>query len=256
MATLFHSLRQRIELGKLTALATVISGAGLGSKLLVDLDGTIQGTLGGSDIDIQVQQRALELMAAQRSERMTVGASKRLGIDVDEEVSEVFIDVFVPPPKLIVVGAVHIAIHLTTFASALGLQTVVVDARSAFATEERFPHVDRLIEQWPADLLTEIDIDESTCIVVLTHDAKLDDPALLVALNSPALYIGALGSKRTHAKRIVRLQEMGATQQQIARIHAPIGLDLGGRKPEEIAVAIIAEIVMVRNGRKVEKPTI
>ena len=246
MDTLYQALRQRIEFGKLSALATVIAGVGLGNKLLLDADGAAHGTLGEEGLDGHIGQRALELMKEQKSERLTVG--------IDENASEIFIDVYVPSPKLIVVGAVHIAIHLTSFASALGFQTVVVDARSAFATADRFPHVDRLIEQWPADALEEIGIDESTCIVVLTHDAKLDDPALIVAINSPALYIGALGSKKTHAKRTTSLLEMGATDEQISRIHAPIGLDLGGRKPEEIAVSIIAEIVTVRNGSSMSMP--
>ncbi|MCB0096622.1 MAG: XdhC family protein, partial [Caldilineaceae bacterium] len=185
--------------------------------------------------------RAQELMREQRSERFSLSAE---GQEYD-----LFVDVQAPPPKLIVVGAVHIAIHLVAFAKQLGFHTMVVDARSAFATDDRFPHVDELITQWPADALSELGIDESTCVVVLTHDEKLDNPALAVAVKSPAQYIGALGSKKTHARRVEALKAEGVTDEQISRIHAPIGIDLGGRKPEEIAVSIIAEIVAVRNGQ-------
>jgi xanthine dehydrogenase accessory factor len=148
-----------------------------------------------------------------------------------------------PPPKLLIVGAVHIAIPLITIANVLGFHTVVLDARSAFATPERFAHADRLQIGWPADALPELQVDESTYVVVLTHDEKIDDPALLYACRSLARYIGALGSKRTHAQRVERLRSLGLSDAEIARIHAPIGLDIGARKPEEIAVAILAEII-------------
>ena len=160
---------------------------------------------------------------------------------------DVFVDVFPPPPQLVIVGAVHIAIPLVTFAKALGFRTIVVDARRAFATPERFAHADQLLIGWPGDILPTLNLNESTCLVTLTHDEKLDNPALLVALNSPVRYIGALGSKRTHASRAAALQAEGTTDEQIARIHAPIGLDLGGRRPEEIAVAIVAQIVQTIN---------
>ena len=241
MSELFDALRDAIKAGRLVTSATVIAGDHLGATMLFWPDGRTMGTIGSDGLTEKVTHRAQELMNEQRTERFS--------LEDEEGTSEIFVQVYVPPHKLIVVGAVHIAIHLVTFANSLGFHTVVVDSRSAFATPERFPHVDELVTQWPADALTELGIDESTCIVVLTHDEKLDNPALEVAVRSPARYIGALGSKRTHAKRVTALQEEGITNEQIARIHAPIGLDLGGRKPEEIAVSIIAEIVAVRNGK-------
>lgn len=240
MSENFDALRESVKKGKLVTTATVIAGDHLGQQMVLWPEGAVIGSIGSDGLSAKVAQRARDLMAEQRTERFS--------IEDDDAQCEIFVQVYVPPHKLIVVGAVHIAIHLVTFANSLGFHTVVVDSRSAFATPERFPHVDELVTKWPADALTELGIDESTCIVVLTHDEKLDNPALEVAVSSPARYIGALGSKRTHAKRVAALQEEGVTDEQIARIHAPIGLDLGGRKPEEIAVSVIAEIVKVRNG--------
>ena len=242
MANIYEAFQTAIQMGKLVALATQISGPNVGAKLLVWPDGNTVGDLGATTLNEQTIVRAQALMTDQRSERIIV--------ETADEPVEIFIDVQVPPRKLIVVGAVHIAIHLITFANSLGYHTTVVDARSAFATSERFPHVDNLITQWPADALTELGIDESTVIVVLTHDEKLDNPALDVAIRSPARYIGALGSQKTHGRRVNALKEMGATNEQIARIHAPIGLDIGAKGPEEIAVSIMAEIVAVQRGRR------
>lgn len=240
MSTLFDTLSNAVKTGKLIAVATVIAGPGIGNKLLVWPDGNTLGSLGGTQLDTEVRRRVLDLLAAQRTERFTV--------ETGGEVVEVFADIQVPPPKLVIVGAVHIAIPLVTFGKALGFHTVVLDARSAFATPERFVYADQLLIQWPADALPELGIDESTYIVVLTHDEKIDNPALAFAVRSPARYIGALGSKKTHARRVAALKELGVTDEEIARIHAPIGLDIGARRPEEIAVSIIAEIVAVRNG--------
>ncbi len=240
MRPLFSRIEQTIQRQETAALVTGIRGPALGQKLFIQADGARDGTLGDPALDALAVERARVAMGQQQSERFT---STTQG-----EESELFVDVYAPPPHLIVIGGVHIAIHLVAFANQLGFRTTVVDARSAFATPERFPHVDELIIQWPSDALAELRLTSSTYVVALTHDAKLDDPALLVALNSPARYVGALGSKKTHAKRIVSLRELGATSEQIDHIHAPIGLDLGARRPEEIAVSIIAEIVAVRNG--------
>jgi xanthine dehydrogenase accessory factor len=240
MTTLYEHLTTAIKTGKLVALATIIAGPGLGNKLLLWPKGEVLGTLGTPELDTEVRTRAATLLAAQRTERFTLPSAAGA--------VEVFVEVHAPPPKLIIVGAVHIAIPLVTFGKALGFYTVVLDARSAFATPERFGHADQLIIQWPADALPAIGIDEATCIVVLTHDEKIDNPALAIALRSPARYIGALGSKKTHARRVAALKEEGITDAEIARLHAPIGLEIGARRPEEIAVAIIAQIVAVANG--------
>lgn len=146
-------------------------------------------------------------------------------------------------------GAVHAAMSLVRLAREMGFETVVVDPRAAFATEERFPEADRLLVAWPGEVLgTEVPLDESTSLATLSHDPKIDLPALEAALASPCRYVGALGSSRTHAKRVKALEERGVAAEAIARIHSPIGLDLGGRRAEEIALSVIAEVVAVRHG--------
>ncbi len=162
---------------------------------------------------------------------------------------EWFIEAVWPAPTLIVVGGVHIAIALTTLAKTLGYRTVVVDPRKAFGNATRFPHVDRLVQAWPDEALTQIGLSRTTAVALLTHDPKLDDPGLLVALRSPAFYVGALGSRVTQARRRARLKAAGLSDEQLARLRGPIGLDLGGRAPEEVALAILAEIVAARNGK-------
>lgn len=236
--TLDGRLLEEVRGERLVAAVTVLAGSRLGAKMLVWPDAH-EGSLGDPAVDADALRIARAALSAQQSERFTLSPS---GAEWD-----IFVDVFAPPPQLVIVGAVHIAIPLVTFAKALGFRTIVVDARRAFATPERFAHADELRIGWPGDIVRELNLNEATCFVTLTHDEKLDNPALLAALNSPVRYIGALGSRRTHAARIASLKAEGATDGQIARIHAPIGLDLGGRRPEEIAVAIIAEIVQAVN---------
>ena len=155
-----------------------------------------------------------------------------------------FVRVYSPTPRLLLVGAVHIAQALAPMAPAAGFQVIIIDPRRAFASSERFPGVN-MNADWPDDAMEQLAPDAKTAVVTLTHDPKLDDPALAAALDSPAFYIGALGSSRTHAQRLDRLREAGYGE-QLARIHAPVGLDLGGRAPGEIAVAILAQIIQAR----------
>ncbi|HKG72703.1 MAG TPA: XdhC family protein, partial [Aestuariivirgaceae bacterium] len=156
-----------------------------------------------------------------------------------------------PPLKLIVVGAVHIAQALIPIATGLNYDVVVIDPRGAFATPERFPGV-TVRAEWPDEVMPQISLDMRSAIVLLTHDPKIDDPALLAALRSQCFYIGALGSKRTHAQRLERFKAKGFTEGQLARIHAPIGLNIGARGAAEIAVAIAAEMTKVlRRGSEV-----
>ncbi len=241
MSTWFAHLEQALMTNKPVAVATVVAGAGLGGKLVVWPDGRSEGALLTPVLTAAVREAALALFGR--------GEAERRHFAVDEEVSDVFIEVFNPPPRLIVIGAVHLAIPLVAFARIVGFHTTVVDARPLFATPERFAQADRLLVGWPDDILPTLDLDAGCYVAVLSHDDKLDVPALWVAVNSPARYIGALGSRKTMAKRAVRLRELGATEEQLARIHNPIGLDLGGRRAEEIALAIMAEIVAVRNGK-------
>lgn len=155
-----------------------------------------------------------------------------------------FLHVYNPPRRLIIVGAVHITQPLVQIASSAGYAVTVIDPRGAFATAERFPGVD-LNEDWPDEAMEALAPDNRTAVVTLTHDPKLDDPALHVALRSDAFYIGSLGSRKTHGRRVDRLIEAGFSNEEIGKIHAPIGLHLGGRAPAEIAIAIMAQITQV-----------
>jgi xanthine dehydrogenase accessory factor len=155
--------------------------------------------------------------------------------------AQVFITVHVPPPRLVITGAVHISQALAPMARMLGYDVTIVDPRTAFATVDRFPEI-KVIPDWPDTALPPLNIDHYTAFVALTHDPKIDDPALLHALARDCFYIGALGSKKTHARRVQRLKEQGVSDSGIARIHAPIGLPIGAVSPAEIAVAIMAQI--------------
>jgi xanthine dehydrogenase accessory factor len=155
-----------------------------------------------------------------------------------------FARAYVPSPRLLIVGAVHIAQALAVMATQAGFEVVVIDPRGAFASAERFPGV-QLSDEWPDEALARLGLDAATALVALSHDPKLDDPALELALPSELFYIGALGSRRTHEKRLERLRAAGLGD-LVGRIHSPIGLDLGGRAPAEIAVSILAEVIQVR----------
>ena len=162
-----------------------------------------------------------------------------------------FARAYVPSPRLLIVGAVHIAQALAPMAMAAGFEVIVIDPRGAFASAERFPGM-QLSDEWPDEALARLGLDAATALVALSHDPKLDDPALELALPSPVFYIGALGSRRTHEKRVARLREADLGD-LVGRIHSPIGLDLGGRSPAEIAVSILAEVIQVRyRGDRVE----
>ena len=237
---IYTALKSCLDAGHLVALATVITGPGLGNKLLIWPDGRTQGDLGPADLAEPVLRFAADRLAAQDPGRAT--------FDTASGPADVFVEVFPPLPRLIIVGAVHIAIPLVTFAKTLGFRTMVVDARSAFATRERFPHADDLIVEWPSEAMAKLVLDEATYVIVVTHDDKLDIPALQAALASPARYVGILGSKTTHAKRVQALKQLGVTDEQLARIHAPIGLEVGAVGPEEIALSIMSEVVAVRHG--------
>jgi len=238
---IYDKLKEAIEDEQLVALATVVAGPGLGEQRLVWPDGTSFGDVGPRELETHVEDLIVRLFKSFGCERQT--------FDVAGDEFEIFVEIHPPRPQLIVVGAVHVAIPLVGFAKALGLRTIVVDPRTAFATAERFPHVDELDTRWPDEALQAIGVNENTFLALLSHDLKLDVPALEVVLRRPVRYIGALGSKKTHAKRVAALEERGFDAAAVARIHNPIGLDLGGRRAEEIAVAIIAEMVAVSHGR-------
>jgi xanthine dehydrogenase accessory factor len=163
---------------------------------------------------------------------------------------ELFIEPFLLPPVLLLVGGVHVAIPLARFAKELGFRVVVIDPRRKFANPERFPQADEIWVEWPDEALAHLRVDDATYLVLLTHDPKIDEPTLAAALKTDARYIGAIGSRKTHADRFERMARWGVTAQELRRVYAPIGLDLGGRTPAETALSIMAEVVAVKNGRQ------
>jgi len=233
----FQSLRSDVVDEHPVVNAMVVRGPAelLGREMVVHENGNVTGSLKDS-LDAEVLKLA--------SETLMQGESRRLMLNEEEEI---FVDVLLPPPTLIAVGGVHITIALMSLAKGMGYRTVVVDPRAAFGNEERFPNVDQLIPFWPEEAFRQIPITRSTAVAMLTHDPKLDDPALKVALASPAFYVGALGSKTTQAKRRERLLEDGITEAQMDRLYGPIGLEIGAGTPEEIAMSIIAEVIAARN---------
>lgn len=246
MSIIYEEFKDLLQREKGAALATVVRGPEhVGTKILVRADKSTRGTLGIDALD------ALVVADAERS--IWNGDANTLTYTVESATGalsfDVFIEGFPPPPTLIIVGAGHIAIPLTTFAKTLNYRVVVVDARSAFATRERFPHADELIVAWPDEVLERIGLNPSTSLAVLTHDPKFDEPTLKVALTQRVGYIGAVGSRKTKEERDERLKRQGITDEQIKHIHGPIGLNIGADSPEEMALAIMAEIVATRHGK-------
>ncbi len=210
-------------------LATRLSDA---AETMIYLD-KVTGAMAGDATLVSAARRA---MAIGRSETIDLGGQK------------IFLNVYVPPPRLIIVGAVHIAQTLAPMATMLDFDVTVVDPRGAWATTARFPGV-KVIKDWADEAFQAMGLDVSTAVVTLTHDPKLDDPALEAALKSDVFYIGALGSRKTHAKRKERLAEVGITDEMFTRVHGPVGLNIGAKSPAEIAVSILGQIVEVRARR-------
>ena len=174
----------------------------------------------------------------------------------DADPVELFVDVIAPPPTLVIIGGAHISVALAQVAKQMGYRTVLIDPRQAFANEDRFSDLDTRVTAWPQDALKELSLTPSTAVALLTHDPKIDDPALLIALRSEAFYIGVLGSRKTQDARRMRLIEAGLGDKEVDRLRGPIGLDIGGSTPEEIALAIMAEIIAVRRGKGGETITL
>jgi xanthine dehydrogenase accessory factor len=243
---------QRPELGAVldtvaadepVALATVISGGRVGGRLAVWPDRT-SGTLGTEGLDVAVTDDArgmLEQGATGQRHYGPRGERRR------DEVT-VFVESFAPPPRMLVFGAIDFAAAVARIGKFLGYRVTVCDARAVFATAKRFPDADEVVVEWPHQYLGRTSVDARTVICVLTHDPKFDVPLLEVALRTPAAYVGAMGSRRTHEDRLSRLREVGLTEEELTRLRSPIGLDLGARTPEETAVAIAAEVVAGRWG--------
>jgi xanthine dehydrogenase accessory factor len=213
---------------------TLLEGAHPGAKLLIEADGERSGSLGAPELDDEAARVAGELLWTESSERQ--GA--------------LFFDVVAPSPRLILFGAVDIAVSLCTLARAAGWRPYVVDPRTRFATPERFPDAEEVVAAWPEEAFARLGgIDPATSVAVLTHDPKLDDAALAVALRSPARFVGAMGSRRAQASRRERLLAAGFSEEELERLAAPLGLDLGAITREETALSILSEVVAARHGR-------
>ncbi|MBM7441068.1 XdhC/CoxI family protein [Streptomyces sp. HB132] len=233
--------------GSAAAVARVTEGPDelLGKPLLVHSDGAYEGGLGGHpELDRTAAAEARAMLDAGRTGEVVIGAGgSRCGSPLT-----LLVESSVPPPRMIVFGAIDFAAALTRAGRFLGYRVTVCDARPVFATAARFPDADEIVVDWPHRYLATTDVDARTVLCVLTHDAKFDIPLLELALRLPVAYVGAMGSRRTHLERNERLREAGVTEHQLAALHSPIGLDLGARTPEETALSIAAEIVADRRG--------
>ena len=239
------------------AWALVVGGEGVGRHLAVfesdSQDGAgdgsgpaggVVGSLGVEGLDVAVVDDARGMLAQGTTDTRRYGPR---GERLRDEVA-VFVQSFRPPPRMLVFGAIDFAAAVVRMGALLGYRVTVCDARPVFATRQRFPEADEVVCEWPARYLARTAVDATTVICVLTHDPKFDVPLLREALRSPAAYVGAMGSRRTHADRLARLREIGMTEEELARLHSPIGLDIGARTPEETAVSIAAEIIQCRWG--------
>lgn len=219
------------------SVVTFVDGPNVGEKVVISAEGEILHGSIPAEIAEPVTADALTLLGYEQHRSMEYGDHS------------VFIETLAPPSHLYVFGAVHIGQALASFASQMGYRVTVVDSRAAFATEERFPTAERVLVGWPRDLMDQLELDRRTWVVVLSHDPRHEDPVLDAALKSNVRYIGAMGSRRTQQRREERLKEMGFTDEDIARIHGPVGLDIGAESPQEVAVSILAEMTLVRYGK-------
>jgi len=230
------------------ATATVISGPGqVGARRVIwgDAERASDGSLGsGERLDAAVDDDVRGMLA------QGLTGVRRYGEHGERRGDElaVFVNSFAPPPRMLVFGAIDFAAAVARAGKFLGYHVTVCDARPVFATHARFPDADEVVVQWPHRYLASTPVDERTVICVLTHDPKFDVPVLEVALRTPAGYIGAMGSRRTHEDRLARLREAGLGESELARLRSPIGLDLGARTPEETAVSVAAELIQLRWG--------
>lgn len=243
----FDALRSAVDAHRPVVLATVVDGPGQGDKLLLVDGDAWRGSLTDQDLERVVRRDAEAALAA----GVTVVRHYGEHGEANEETVMVFYESFAPPPRLFVFGAVDFTAALVRVAKVLGYHVTVCDAREVFATRARFPLADEVVVDWPHRMLERIHppLTQRDAVCVLTHDAKFDVPAIVAALRTDVGYLGAMGSRRTTAQRAERLREEGVDEAGMARLMAPIGLDLGARTPEETAVAICAEIIAVRTGR-------
>ncbi|MGW7436586.1 XdhC family protein [Streptomyces sp. NPDC054849] len=233
--------------GEAAAVARLAEGPAelMGRAVFVRTEGAHQGGFGGHpELDRTIAEEARAMLDAGRTGVLEIGADGRLC----GEPLKVLVEASVPPPRMIVFGAIDFASALVRIGKFLGYRVTVCDARPVFATKTRFPEADEIVVDWPHRYLETTDVDGRTVLCVLTHDAKFDVPLLELALRLPVAYVGAMGSRRTHEDRNKRLRDVGVTELELARLRSPIGLDLGARSPEETALSIAAEIVANRRG--------
>ncbi len=243
MDEIFRALASAIRAEDPVVLATEVLGPHTGARMLI-APNRIVGALGDPDLEKAVAADARAML-----EQAQTG-TRRYGVRGEPPgEAEVFIESFAPPPRMYVFGATTHAAAAVRMGKLLGYRVTLCDARAALATPDRFPGADEVVVEWPDEFLARAPVDRRTVICVLTHDPKFDIPLLQAALRTPAAYIGALGSRRTHEARCRKLVEAGVPEEALVRIRAPIGLDIGGRTPEEVAVAIAAEIIALRSGR-------
>ncbi len=247
MIVLSEALARSLRADEPVALATVVDGPGLGAKLLVWPDRPPAGSLGNPDLDRVVARDAAGELAAGITSVRHYGEHG----EARERAVSVFVESFAPPPHMLIFGAVDFTASLARCAKLLGYRVTVCDAREVFATRQRFPMADEVVVDWPNRLLDRVgpSLGPRDAVCVLTHDAKFDVPAIVAALATDVGYPGAMGSRRTHAQRVERLRDEGVDEAGLARVRAPIGLDLGARTPEETAVSICAEIIALRTAR-------
>lgn len=256
MSSIYDVLRDCLRQAEPIGLATIVEGPGIGAKLIVRPGQPPLGDLGHPELTRVVARDALAELEAGRTGTRTYGETGQT-IEIDEpdvQLVRVFTESFAPPPRMVIFGAVDFTAALTRVAKVLGFSVTVCDARKVFATTRRFPLADEVIVDWPDRLLARIGDELGTrdAVCVLTHDPKFDVPAIEGALRTAVGYIGVMGSRGTHERRMARLTEVGITDpKDLARIFAPIGLDIGARTPEETAVSICAEIIARRTKRHV-----
>jgi xanthine dehydrogenase accessory factor len=246
--TIYEALRDALRDEAPVVMATVTAGPNPGAKLLARPDGSTLGSLGDPDLDRVVTRDAIgELQAG-------ITSTRHYGVhgEAREDTVAVFIESFASPPRMIIFGAVDFTAALARAAKLLGFRVTVCDARAVFATVTRFPMADEVENKWPDRYLAEVgaDLGPRDVICVLTHDHKFDVPAIVAAIKTKVGYIGAMGSRRTNEGRVVRLREAGLTDAEIGKVMSPIGLDIGARTPEETAIAICAEVIANRTGRR------
>ena len=229
-----QAIKRLLDAESFGSVVTLVEGPAVGGKAVIDSTGQMVAGSLPDEVSSDLIDDAVTLMDREQHRTLDYGDHSA------------FIETLAPPPDLLIFGAVHIGQALESFGTQMGYRVTVVDSRAPFVTDERFPTAHRLLVGWPKDLMDQIQFDRRTWVVVLSHDPRHETPPLEAALKSDTRYIGAMGSRRTHGLRVERLRDLGFVDADIARIHSPIGLDIGAETPQEVAVSILAEMTMVR----------